>query len=429
MTEAGLADRGRVVELIRSGLERYCHVPQDVQHLAGPLMDGLTVDEASNESLNRFAIPSALTAFAVCWWWLRWLPGALLVLAISVYCELATISLIHWCGGQMSALLVVLPPLIQVVTASGGVHLINYYLVARQTYEPESAAWGALRIGWVPCTLSAATNAIGLGSLVVSQLVPVRTFGLFGALGVVLTLGVVLAFVPGALAVWKPKGLARKATLNLDDGTFRGESPIWTWLSHFVARYHLAIVGGAMLVMVGLGCGIQWLRTSVHLQTLFPAGSRILEDYAWIEEHVAPLAPIEVVVGFRNNCTLSPADRINLVRRVQGELSQIEPIKAAISAANLMPDLPADVDTSSKEYRDLMGEILQQARPYFTAARFLHETDGEQQWRVTAHISALAEADFGKLLATIRQRLRDLGADAESVGISARVTGFAPLSA
>ena len=150
LTSAGISDRDRVVKLIRSGLENYCHVPVDDQHLAGPIMDGLTVDESSNQSLNRFAIPSAVTAFLVCWWWLRWLPGALLVLAISVYCELATISLIHWCGGEMSALLVVLPPLIQVVTASGGVHLINYYLVARQTYEADSAAWARSRSAGCP---------------------------------------------------------------------------------------------------------------------------------------------------------------------------------------------------------------------------------------------------------------------------------------
>ena len=60
------------------------------QHFAGPVMDGLTVDEASDQSLNYFAVPSAITAFLVCWWWLRWLPGALLVLAVSVYCEMAT---------------------------------------------------------------------------------------------------------------------------------------------------------------------------------------------------------------------------------------------------------------------------------------------------------------------------------------------------
>jgi len=428
LTAAGISDRDRVVKLVRDGLEKYCRVPADDQHLAGPIMDGLTVDESSNQSLNRFAIPSALTAFAVCWWWLRWLPGALLVLAISVYCELATISLIHWCGGEMSAILVVLPPLIQVVTASGGVHLINYYLVARQTYDADSAAWGALKIGWVPCTLSAATNAIGLGSLFVSQLVPVRNFGFFGAMGVVLTLGVVLAFIPGALAVWKPKGLARKATINLDDGSFVGESPVWTWLSQFVARFHVPIVAGAVVIMVGLGWGIQWLQTSVRLQTLFPANSRILRDYAWIEEHIAPLAPIEVVVRFQKSCPLSPADRFDMIGRIQDQLDQTEPIKGTVSVSNLMPNLPADVDTSSKDYRDLMAQILEQARPYFTAARFLHEADGEQQWRITANVSALQDIDYGKLLATIRQRLRTIGAtDQAAAGISVHVTGWAPL--
>ncbi len=287
------------------------------------------------------------------------------MLAVSVYCELATVSLIHWLGGEMSALLIVLPPLIQVVTASGGIHLINYYLVARQTYEAEDAAWGALRIGWVPCTLSATTNAIGLGSLIVSQLSPVRSFGLYGALGVALTLGIVLAFVPGTLSVWKPKGMARKAKINLDDGSFIGEVPFWTWLSKFVARFHLAIVVGAVVLMIGLGFGIQWLRTSVHLRTLFPADSRILNDYAWIEEHVAPMVPIEVVVGFEKHCPLAAADRFNLIGRIQDELDRTEPIKGTVSVANMMPNMPADADTSSSEYRESVGHHLGTGKTLF----------------------------------------------------------------
>ena len=391
-------------------------------------MDGLTVDEASDQSLNCFAVPSAITAFLVCWWWLRWLPGALLVLAVSVYCELATVSLIHWFGGEMSALLIVLPPLIQVVTASGGIHLINYYLVARQSYEPENAAWGALKIGWVPCTLSATTNAIGLGSLIVSQLSPVRTFGLFGALGVALTLGVVLAFVPGTLAIWKPKGIARKAKINLEDGAFYGEVPFWTWLSKFIARFHAAIVVAAIVLMIGLGWGIQWLKTSVHLRTLFPADSRILQDYGWIEEHVAPMVPIEVVAGFKKNCPLSSADRFNMIGQIQDVLDRTEPIKGTVSVANMMPNLPADVDTTSVEYRNLLVAILEQARPYFTSAHYLHESESQQQWRVTAYVSALDDIDYGQVLATIRNQLRIAGAgDQPAVGVSVRVTGVMPL--
>ncbi len=77
LTPTGIAHRGEVVKMIRGGLAKYCHAPEEDQHFAGPVMDGLTVDEASDQSLNFFAIPSAITAFLVCWWWLRWLPGAL----------------------------------------------------------------------------------------------------------------------------------------------------------------------------------------------------------------------------------------------------------------------------------------------------------------------------------------------------------------
>ena len=97
------------------------------------------------ESINRLAVPSAIAAFLICWWWLRWLPGALLVFAVSVYCEVATISLIHWLGGEMSALLIVLPPLIQVVTVSGGIHLINYYLVAVQNVRCRRCRLGRIK--------------------------------------------------------------------------------------------------------------------------------------------------------------------------------------------------------------------------------------------------------------------------------------------
>ena len=131
LTPAGLAERGRVVDLIRAGLVEHCQIPLDSLHLGGPVVDGLMVDRASGESLDRYAVPSAICSFFLCWWCLKWLPGALLVFGLSLYCEGATLALIHLSGDQISALLIVLPPLIQVVTVSGGIHLINYYLDAQ----------------------------------------------------------------------------------------------------------------------------------------------------------------------------------------------------------------------------------------------------------------------------------------------------------
>jgi uncharacterized protein len=425
LTPAGLADRGRVVDLIRAGLSKHCQVPYDAQHLAGPVMDGLMVDRASHTALDRFAVPSALCVFLLCWWCLKWLPGALLVFGLSLYCEGATLALIHICGDQMSALLIVLPPLIQVVTVSGGIHLINYYLDARKSHSPEEAAWCALRMGWLPCVLAAATTAIGLGSLVVSQLAPIRSFGAYGAIGVLLTLGVVLAFLPGTLAAWKPKSLGADKSHHDSSHTRR---PAWDWLSSVVMRYHLLIVVGSILLMAGGGWGIQWLTTSVHIQTLFGHHSRILEDYAWIEEHLGPLVPVEVILDFHHDCPLSLADRYHMVERARDELRGVADVRDTMSCVNFMPTVPADIDRASTEYRDFLEDFLNEARPYFVRHQYLHETRASQQWRLTAFTSALGNIDYADVLATIRERIVGRGGMVNpSAGISCRVTGIMPL--
>jgi uncharacterized protein len=388
-TPAGLRDRREVVALIRRGLAESCHAPPAQQHFAGPVIDGLSVDEASNDSLNRFAVPSALVVFLVCWSWLRWLPGALLVTGVSLYCEAATLALIYWCGGEMTALLIVLPPLMQVVTASGGIHLINYYLIAAKDYDPETAAWGAVRIGWLPCSLSALTTAIGLASLCVSQLVPVRMFGAYGAAGVLMTFAAVTTFIPGALSIWKPKGIRRAASVNLETGVFEGTNRFWTWLSRQVARHHTAIVVASVVAMVSLGWGIRELRTSVHVRTLFADDSRIVSDYAWIEEHVGALVPLEVVVEFGPHCALPQADRYRLVSQIQRELQTIEHVQGTVSCANLMPDLSDIQEPDPAELKRMLEAILKEARPYFAAHHYLHESDTREQWRVTAYTSAL----------------------------------------
>jgi predicted RND superfamily exporter protein len=427
-TPAGLRHRREVVALIRRGLAESCHAPLAMQHFAGPVIDGLSVDEASNDSLNRFAVPSALVVFLVCWWWLRWLPGALLVTGVSLYCEAATLALIYWCGGEMTALLIVLPPLMQVVTASGGIHLINYYLIAAKDYDAETAAWGAVKIGWLPCSLSALTTAIGLASLCVSQLVPVRMFGVYGAAGVLMTFSAVTTFIPGVLSIWKPKGIQRAVSVNLDTGVFEGSNRFWTWFSRQVAKHHTAIIAASLVAMVALGWGIRGLGTSVHVRTLFADDSRIVSDYSWIEQHVGALVPLEVVVEFGPQCALSQADRYSLVGRIQRELNAVEHVRGTVSCANLMPDLSDIQQTDPGQMSRMLEAILKEARPYFAAHRYLHESDARQQWRVTAYTSALEEIDYGEMLTTIDRRLTHAnGASRLAVGVSLHVTGVMPL--
>jgi predicted RND superfamily exporter protein len=237
-----------------------------------------------------------------------------------------------------------------------------------------------------------------------------------------------MTFIPGVLSIWKPKGITRAASVNLETGVFEGTNRFWTWFSRQITRYHAAIIGASVVAMVVLGWGIRGLGTSVHVRTLFGGDSRIVGDYAWIEEHVGALVPLEVVVEFGPQCALSQADRYSLVSRIQHQLQAAEHVKGTVSSANLMPDLSDISQTDPAETSKLLDAILTEARPYFVTHRYLHESDKQQQWRVTAYISALEEIDYGEMLSAINRSLDEsIGAAGREAGVSLLVTGVMPL--
>ncbi|MCA9117976.1 MAG: hypothetical protein KDA79_23050, partial [Planctomycetaceae bacterium] len=122
-TASALKQRAELVDRIQACIQQVCRVPLRQQHLAGPVIDGLSVDQAGQASLDRLAVPSAVLVTALACLCLGSLRAGLTVAGLSFFCQAATLSLVHYSGQSMSALLIVLPPLVQVLAVAGGVHL------------------------------------------------------------------------------------------------------------------------------------------------------------------------------------------------------------------------------------------------------------------------------------------------------------------
>lgn len=120
---------------------------------------------------------------ALTWWSLRSLRYALVVFLISLfYVGLCFLSLSAW-GDRMNLVLIVMPLLVLTLGMSGGIHLVNLLTEAAQCGPPATVAARAIRVGWLPCSLSAGTTAMGLASLIISELEPIRVFGFHAAVG------------------------------------------------------------------------------------------------------------------------------------------------------------------------------------------------------------------------------------------------------
>ena len=95
-------------------------------------------------------------------------------------------------------------PLVYVTGISGAIHLSNYYLEAARHGSLPEAPGKAVAHAAVPLVLAAVTTALGLLSLCYSELNPIRLFGVFSAIGVVIGSLAQFTLLPAALAVWTP---------------------------------------------------------------------------------------------------------------------------------------------------------------------------------------------------------------------------------
>jgi predicted RND superfamily exporter protein len=409
----GMQSRRDAVDWIRSTAATAAAVAPDAVHLAGPVSDTVAVDEASFGSLAGLALPAAIVTLLVAWLAVGSLGYALLVFALAAWSVGLAFTTLAVSGDRMSAVLIVMPVLVLVLGVSGGIHLLNYLGEALATGGRRGVAARGVRLAWLPCGLSAGTTAIGLVSLAVSELEPIRTFGVHAAIGVLAGPAAMFLVLPGLFERWPiPPRLAL------------GWAAAARQAAGFVIRRARPVAWGFLALAVVAAAGLPRLRTSVRIDTLFTPQSRVIQDYEWIEDKIGPLVPIEVVLRFAADSDLRPAARLGMVREVEARLAGLAGVSAASSAAGLLPDLPA---------RGAIGAALAEAKAARRLAAadvgYVRDVAGEQWWRVTARIPALADVDYGEFLDRVRAAVEPVAIEAggEERGVAIACTGTMPL--
>lgn len=419
-TDAGVADRRAAVAWLRRTSLGAAGVAEADLHVAGPVVDNVEIDTRSTETMLRLSPWAALIIIALTWRSLRSGVYAGLVFFVAAWGVGLAFLTMDLAGDRMSPVIVVMPVLVLCLGVSSGIHLVNY-LAEAWAAGNDRVARRAIRLGFVPCLLSAGTTAIGLASLVVSNLEPIRVFGLHGAIGVMGSLIAGFLVLPWLYERWPPP---RRPGEPADGTTASGRRFV-----DAVLRCAGPIVATCFAAMAVAAAGIPGVRTSVHVSRLFAADSRIIRDYAWIEEHVGPMVPIEVVVAFGPGCDVRPADRVAVIRRVGERLAALPEVRGVLSAASFLPEDPEAGAVRAAARRVIAARRLAQQLAAIDTLKYVREEGGGELWRATARVPVLADIDYGAFQARVRSVVEPVVAEAggASGGVSFSCTGVMPV--
>jgi predicted RND superfamily exporter protein len=438
--ETNRAMREVVDEIERVAVEE-CGVPKKNLHMGGPTVDNVTIDDAGKGNFRRLAALSGLVGLAIAYWCFRDLALTGMVVAVGAVSAAMSLAFVFYYGvvevvlggmatpkyGRMDAVMMSMPPLVYVLGLSGAIHLVNYYRDARVEGGLKGAAERACRMAWTPCSLAALTTALGLGSLVVSDITPIKKFGGFSAISVLAAIVVLFTLLPVYLHRFPPKRIGKRAWKDIPKHDV-GLPPWGSAMARWLTGHSLAVSVVCILTMVVVGFGITKLQSSIQLLKLLDEKSDLIQDYAWAEEHLGNLVPMEVVITLPpeqlrsaeehaeeddKQYRMTMLERLALIRRLQDRVESLPEVSRTLSVSTYAPEESQNVSAAVRRGNDYtVNKNLQENRESFRDYLQHERTpdgqvlpSGRELWRLSARVTALQDIDYGQFDGQLREEI------------------------
>jgi len=397
LTEEGLQDRDATMSKVTGVLE-YCQLDTSNLKITGAPVIVAELNRLGGKQANQvyFGITIAI-CLAVLFFTLKQFVPALLILIETIWAFQLTLACVRMGGGEMNFILDSLPVMVMVFSMAVAIHYLHHFASHRNDDDPIGETIRGVR--W-PCLLATFTTAIGLASLGISAIPPVRQFGIATAGGTFAALIAGLGITPAILTLYPPDhfqsqwlhGFFRKAAARL-------------YLNRVVTT--MGICG----MVVWCGFGVIWIKAEFQPLKFFPESSKVLQDTHYLHNEMASTDSVELVVDFGMQ-DIPDTARIAIIRQMEDSLRKVPQVQLVLSATTFLPDpLPQGLSAA-----------LQTIRQQSDNNDFI--ADGGHLWRISARVEPSKNATSQQLFHILSGKSKELAAEHN---VEIICTGIAPL--
>ena len=451
LSDTALIQRRQFIPAVREMIGRLVDRPWQQIAVVGGSFEGAEVDAESIRSIQRFSPPSAIIAAVLCLLCLRSIPLTAAIVATAVIGQGLVLAAVYYTGSPMNAILIVLPPLVFVLTVSSGIHLSNYYFDIPAEFPALSrgeAAAGAMKAGVAPCCLATGTTVIGLMSLTLVKLGPVRIFGAVASMGVVLTLALLILILPGAMVLSRPRRQKKSKLTPSEDGADENGSAehssadnasgnplgsedergrLQSWIRRRLAR-PWPIIALFLGIAGTLSLGLPNLRSSVNVPRMFLPDSDLRTQYNWFEEHIGSTVSGELLLSFPPLVDEDdPLQRLAVVAKAQKAATNRAEVGGALSAFTFIPTIPRGRTIRSTIARNVVRKLIRDPESSLRSLHFIADAEDRQLWRISIRMPQDENVDMGQRIANIKDTVETALADSP-VPVKVTLTGGVAVS-
>lgn len=292
---------------------------------------GYYIDKMQNETLLfiglSFLLVIVFLIFTFKSLWGVWVP--LTIVTLSMIWIVGFMSLV---GQPMNLVLTVLPSIIFVVAMSDVIHLVSKYMdelrLGKNKYDAVKTAYKEVGLATL---MTSVTTSIGFVTLITVSMQPVKEFGIYTALGVMLAYILTYTVLPGLLLHTKAPKISDKTTTETT----------WYIILHRLLRYLIRrrkLVFGISIFVVALGIyGTMQVKADYFLLEDLSKKSSLRQDYDYFDKEFMGLRPFEMAVEVKDpNRSVLDYEVLQEIDKVESYLTNDYGIKQCFSIVNVL---------------------------------------------------------------------------------------------
>jgi predicted RND superfamily exporter protein len=349
----GVGDR-QVSEAVRQVAEAKLR-PLAIYYGGGPYAGSAIYQEAQDD-VWRLSPIALLVLLLVVVLSFRDLVGVVLTVVSVAFSALVVLGAMGWLGDKFTVATSTLPVILFASGSSYAVHVLGrYYLVREEGQKPLDAIAAAIRIVGPPLAIAAGTTAVGFYAMIVSDVRPLRAFGIACGSGVILCWLTSLTLVPAVIALFPREKISQAPQL-----ASLGQALVRLW--HGSMRRRTAVIAGALVL--GAVCVVPMMRVAVRMEprAFFRPGSEPWLAERFLDERFGGAHFVQVALhgDFDDPATLRELARLEEFTR---SLDGVSGINAITTPLRIIDDvmggglrLPATREQAANLYFFLEGE-------------------------------------------------------------------------
>ncbi len=292
-----------IYELIRSKIEEIDARggPETLLMTGRPIIEGVfgiyMPQDMQQMQPMILALLSLLLFFAF-----RNVRGVLIPLTVVILSELWMMGTMAAAGIPMYTITTMLPILILAVGIADSVHLLTHIRVEagrQENMDKKQAIIAGMSGMWSPILMTTLTTAAGFLAMLTSDLLPMRYFGVFAAVGIVYAFIITIFFIPAIEAVLPHREQALKKL------AFAGYLKAMT---RIVIAHPRRIMAAFGLVMLVSAYGLSLIQVNSSLVSEFRPSDPIRQADVILNAHFAGTNALDVMVDSgKEDGVLEPA--------------------------------------------------------------------------------------------------------------------------